>query len=59
MLAGILHSESLLRRKMVRFGINNKYRKVTEEAPIGEWLFKDTFEERLQNAKALERSAHH
>lgn len=57
LIADLFHSESQSRRILLRSGLNDKVKSTLDDAQIDEWLFGSNLGERLQHAKALEKSS--
>ncbi|KAJ8927561.1 hypothetical protein NQ314_019956 [Rhamnusium bicolor] len=57
MLAEVHHAESESRRNLVSVDINRQFKDTLTNVSVDGWLFGENLEDRVQAAKALERSS--
>lgn len=56
LLADVHHQQSVARQNIISTSLDSKLRTVTENNDLDGWLFGDNLNERLKNAKQIERS---
>ncbi|VEN48678.1 unnamed protein product [Callosobruchus maculatus] len=57
LITDVIHSESMSRRELASYDLNNEWKNTLIESPIDKWLFGEDLEGRLKAAKILQASS--